>query len=157
MKISFLLTGKTTDAYIIEGIKTYEKRIKRYLSFQIQYTQDLKNTKNLSKEEIKNKEGILLLKQIEANDFVILLDEHGKQYRSLEFAQHIQGLMNRNLKRVVFVIGGPYGFSKTLHERANGKLSLSKMTFSHQIIRLLFMEQLYRAFSILNHEPYHHE
>ncbi len=157
MKISFLLTGKTTDAYIIEGIKTYEKRIKRYLSFQIQYTQDLKNTKNLSKEEIKNKEGILLLKQIEANDFVILLDEHGKQYRSLEFAQHIQSLMNRNLKRVVFVIGGPYGFSKTLHERANGKLSLSKMTFSHQIIRLLFMEQLYRAFSILNHEPYHHE
>lgn len=157
MTIKLLVVGKTDVSILEKIIEDYKKRIRFYIKFEIETIPDLKNTKNISQEEQKNKEGVLLLKQIAENDFLVLLDERGKEYTSLEFSTQLQKIMNTGVKQCVFVIGGPYGFSKQVYQRANSTCSLSKMTFSHQIIRLFFVEQLYRAFTILNNEPYHHQ
>ncbi len=157
MQITFTVIGKTNEKYLTEGIQIFEKRIARYINYKQQIIPDLKNTRNLSFKEIKLREGELLLKQLAPNDHVILLDEKGKTFTSQAFAQQLQSFMNRNLKHLRFVIGGAYGFSDAVYKRANGKIALSDMTFSHQMVRLIFTEQLYRAFSILNNEPYHHD
>jgi 23S rRNA (pseudouridine1915-N3)-methyltransferase len=157
MKISLILTGKTTEAYLKEGFLIYEKRIKRYIPFETIIIPDLKNAKNLDIAQVKEKEADMQLKYIENSDYVVLLDETGKEFRSKGFADFLQLRMNSSVKNLVFVVGGPYGFSERILAKANLEISLSKMTFSHQLVRLLFVEQLYRAFSIIHHEPYHHE
>jgi 23S rRNA (pseudouridine1915-N3)-methyltransferase len=156
MKITLVLNGKTEDDYLIKGVSIYEQRLKHYISFETIVFPALKNTKALSIEQQKQKEGELLLKQIQSSDRLILLDEGGKEYNSVQFSDYIQQQMNSGIKNVVFVVGGPYGFSEEVYKRANGKISLSKMTFSHQMVRLFFVEQLYRAMTILKNEPYHH-
>ena len=157
MKISLILTGKNTEAYLKEGFLIYEKRIKRYVPFETSMIPDLKNAKNLDVSQVKEKEADMQLKYIENSDYVVLLDETGKEFRSKGFADFLQLRMNSSVKNLVFVVGGPYGFSERILAKANLEISLSKMTFSHQLVRLLFVEQLYRAFSIIHHEPYHHE
>ena len=157
MKIELFVVGKTNHNYLSPGIEDYLKRINRYIQFSIRCISDAKNTKNLSQQQQKNAEGQNILVAIENSDYVVLLDEHGKEYKSIEFASLIDRKMQTVAKRLVFVVGGPYGFSEDVYKRANEKISLSKMTFPHDLIRLIFVEQLYRAFSILNHEPYHHE
>lgn len=157
MKIELLAVGKTSDAYINTGIDIYVGRLKYYLPFQFIEIKDLKNTKNLSEAQVKQKEGELIMKQIIPGDWVILLDERGKQKSSIDFSDQISDYMLRGIKKVIFVIGGPYGFSDVIYSRANEKISLSKMTFSHQMVRLFFVEQLYRAMTIRKGEPYHHE
>jgi len=157
MKITLLLTGKTTESYIKEGFLIFEKRLKHYIQLNIITIPDLTNTKNLDSNIIKEKEAELQFKHIDNADFIVLLDEKGNEYRSVDFAGFLQQRMNSSVKNLVFIIGGPYGFAESIYKRANAKLSLSRMTFSHQIIRLLFMEQLYRAFTIIRNEPYHHE
>ncbi len=156
MKVTLLVIGKTTDPRVEGLVEEYKKRLSHSLPTEIRVIPELKNTKNLSEEEQKKKEGLLLLDALLPSDYVVLLDEHGREYRSIEFAQKVNSwqLAGQNL---VFVVGGPYGFSGTVYERANEKVSISKMTFSHQMIRLLFVEQLYRAMTILGGEPYHHE
>lgn len=156
MKLNLLLCGKTDFPWTATGMDIYSKRIKNYVPFDIKVLPDLKNTANLSADEIKNAEGQKILNAMTPSDFVILLDENGRSLSSVDFASDIQKLMNSGRKNIFFVIGGPYGFSKKVYERANDKISLSPMTFSHQIVRLIFLEQLYRAFTILNNEPYHH-
>ena len=156
MKIELFVVGKTNHNYLSPGIEDYLKRINRYIQFSIRCISDAKNTKNLSQQQQKNAEGQNILVAIENSDYVVLLDEHGKEYKSIEFASLIDKKMQTVAKRLVFVVGGPYGFSEDVYKRANEKISLSKMTFPHDLIRLIFVEQLYRAFSILNHEPYHH-
>ena len=157
MKIELFVVGKTNHNYLSPGIEDYLKRINRYIQFSIRCISDAKNTKNLSQQQQKNAEGQNILVAIDNSDYVVLLDEHGKEYKSIEFASLIDKKMQTVAKRLVFVVGGPYGFSEDVYKRANEKISLSKMTFPHDLIRLVFVEQLYRAFSILNHEPYHHE
>lgn len=157
MKATLLLTGRTADKRFAALIEEYSARICHYLPFDIQVIPELKATKNLSEEQQKTAEGELILKALTSADYVVLLDEHGQQYRSAEFAAWMQECMNRGTRRVVFVIGGPYGFSPAVHQRADHKVSLSRMTFSHQMVRLIFIEQLYRAMTILRGEPYHHE
>lgn len=157
MDIKLILHGKTEDNYIQEGLSNYSKRLKRYITFSEHTIPALKNAKNLSFDEIKQKEGDLLLSKIKPTDTLVLLDEKGKMFTSLNFSAFLQKQMNLGLKSLVFVVGGPYGFSDQVYQRANHTLSLSKMTFSHQMIRLFFVEQVYRAFTILNNEPYHHE
>lgn len=157
MKISLIFIGKTIKKYIIEGVLEYEKRIKRYISFEIKIINDLKNTKNLPVNVFKTKEGENLLSKIKDDDFLILLDEKGKEFSSLEFAEFVENKTYTGVRHVVFVVGGAYGFSETVQKRANFKMSLSKMTFSHQPVRILFVEQLYRAFTIIKGEPYHNE
>ncbi|MDD6868780.1 MAG: 23S rRNA (pseudouridine(1915)-N(3))-methyltransferase RlmH [bacterium] len=157
MKIELFVVGKTNHNYLSPGIEDYLKRINRYIQFSIRCISDAKNTKNLSQQQQKNAEGQNILVAIDNSDYVVLLDEHGKEYKSIEFASLIDKKMQTVAKRLVFVVGGPYGFSEDVYKRANEKISLSKMTFPHDLIRLIFVEQLYRAFSILNHEPYHHE
>lgn len=157
MKITLLVVGKTNDPHFIAGIEEYAKRIRHYLPFDIEVIPELKNTKSLSEEQQKEKEADLLLKAFQPSDRIVLLDEHGKEYRSLEFASWIDKKAGGGCKRLVFVVGGPYGFSPRIYDRADEKISLSRMTFSHQMIRLIFTEQIYRAMTILNHEPYHHE
>ena len=157
MKIKLLAIGKTDDKLLIQLIEEYQKRLKHYIKFELEIIADLKNTKNLSEAEQKEREGELILKKIQATDQLILLDEKGKEYRSIEFSRFLQKKMNSGIKQLVFVIGGPYGFSEAVYKKAQGKISLSKMTFSHQMIRLFTVEQLYRAFTILRNEPYHHE
>lgn len=157
MKIELFVVGKTNHNYLSPGIEDYLKRINRYIQFSIRCISDAKNTKNLSQQQQKNAEGQNILVAIENSDYVVLLDEHSKEYKSIEFASLIDKKMQTVAKRLVFVVGGPYGFSEDVYKRANEKISLSKMTFPHDLIRLIFVEQLYRAFSILNHEPYHHE
>jgi len=157
VKIVVLAIGKTDENWIQEGIEKYSKRLKHYVSFDFQTIPDLKNRKNLSENQQKEQEGDLILKQLQNTDELILLDEKGKDFSSRNFAQFLQQKMNLGTKRLVFVIGGPYGFSEALYSKASTKISLSKMTFSHQMIRPFFAEQLYRAFSILNNEPYHHD
>ena len=156
MKITFILIGKTEDDYLIKGTSVYEQRLKHYVPFETIIIPALKNTKALSSEQQKQKEGELVLKSLQSSDKVILLDENGKEYSSINFSEFIQQQMNSGIKNLVFVVGGPYGFSNELYKRANGKVSLSKMTFSHQMVRLFFVEQLYRAMTILRNEPYHH-
>lgn len=157
MKIQLIQIGKTSDEYLLTGISVYEKRLKAYIPFACDTIPYLKNAASLSQEIVKQKEGELILSKIKVDDWIILLDERGKTFSSLEFADQMQNLMNQGMKQIVFVIGGAYGFSEDVYNRANQKLSLSKMTFSHQIIRLIFAEQIYRAYSIINRHPYHHE
>ena len=127
------------------------------MPFEIKYIDDIKNTKNISEDQQKRTEGAKILSLLDKSDFVVLLDEHGKEYTSMQYSSYIQKRMLSGAKKVVFVIGGPYGFSQEVYDRANDKISFSKMTFNHEMIRLIFTEQLYRAYTIINHEPYHHE
>ena len=157
MKISLVVIGKTNGKFLIDGINEYTKRLSFYIPFNIVYLPDIKNNKKLSFEQQKTQEGAILLGEIDKSDYVVLLDEHGKEFTSIEFSRYIEKKMTTVSKRLVFVVGGPYGFSNEVKERANEKISLSKMTFSHVMIRLIFREQLYRAMTIINNEPYHHE
>ena len=157
MKTTLILVGKTANKMYETGIRDYEERINHYIPFSIKVIPELKNNKNLSENQQKEKEGELILKSIENKSTVILLDEHGKEYRSIEFAEQIRKSMISGGKDVVFVIGGAYGFSDAVYSRCDGKISLSRMTFSHQMVRVIFAEQLYRAFTIIRGEPYHHE
>lgn len=156
MKITLLVVGKTTDTHIELLIQEYQKRLAHYIPFNIQVIPELKNTKALTPEQQKQTEGELILRTINSSTDLVLLDEHGKEFRSIEYADYLQKKMSSG-RDVVFVVGGPYGFSQAVYERANGKISLSKMTFSHQMVRLFFVEQIYRAMTILRGEPYHHE
>jgi 23S rRNA (pseudouridine1915-N3)-methyltransferase len=156
MQIKLLAIGKTDHKAIQELISEYGDRLSHYIRFEFELIPDLKNTKSLSETIQKEKEGELILKKLQPSDELILLDERGKTFSSLEFSDFLQKKMNSGLRQLVFVIGGPYGFSEEVYGRANGKLSLSKMTFSHQMIRPFFIEQVYRAFTILKNEPYHH-
>lgn len=156
MKTILILVGKTTDKHFQAGIEDYTARIGHYMPFEIVTIPELRNTKSLSEEQQKAAEGELILKQIQTQDTVVLLDEHGKELRSIEFAKWLEQKRN-TARRLVFVVGGPYGFSEAVYARANELLSLSKMTFSHQMIRLVFTEQVYRACTIIKGEPYHHE
>lgn len=157
MTIDLIVIGKTDSREVAALIEMYTKRINFYTKFSLIALPDLKNTKSLTEQAQKRQEGELLLKQLADSDYVVLLDEKGSEFRSVEFAAWMQKRMNSGVKRLVFLIGGPYGFSDEVYARANGKVSLSKMTFSHQIIRAIFAEQLYRCFTILGNEPYHHE
>ncbi|ERJ59997.1 23S rRNA (pseudouridine(1915)-N(3))-methyltransferase RlmH [Sphingobacterium paucimobilis] len=157
MKISLLCIGKTDDKFIQEGIDKYLKRLKHYVPFQITIVPDVKNVKNMSMEQQMEKEAEFFLKNLSNTDFVVLLDEKGKEFRSVEFSAYLQQKMLASVQHVVFLIGGPYGFAPRVKERANASMSLSKLTFSHQMVRLFFVEQVYRAFSIMKGEPYHHE
>lgn len=156
MKLTLVTVGKTDVPWVREGLQLYAARLQHYVRFEIKEIPELKNTGALSEEQIKEKEGALILKETEGTD-MILLDEHGKECRSLEFAKEIQNRLNRGGRDICFVIGGAYGFSPDVYSKAAGKLSLSKMTFSHQMVRTIFAEQLYRAFTIIKGEPYHHE
>ena len=156
MKIELILVSKTKSKEIQACLNDYEQRIKHYSPFSITIIPDLKNTKNLSQEQIKTAEGEQILRIFKPGDCVVLLDERGEEFRSVDFAAWIEKKQHA-FSRLVFVIGGAYGFSKAVYERANDKVSLSKMTFSHQLVRLIFLEQLYRAFTIMRNEPYHHE
>ena len=157
MNIRLVLTGKTEDAYLKEGIAKYSGRLAHYCKFSIVEIPELKKVSALSRQQIMQKEGELILKLAGPQDLLVLLDEHGHEYRSLEFADHLQKLMARGAKNLVFVIGGAYGFSDAVYNRSHERISLSRMTFSHQMVRTIFAEQLYRAFTILKGEPYHHE
>lgn len=157
MKIVFLSLGKTNEKYLIEGISLYQNRLKHYTSFEMIEIPNIKKSKNLTKFELMKKEGDLILKNIQNSDHLVLLDEKGKEYNSIKFSEKIQNWMLSGKKRIVFVVGGSYGFSNNLYHRGNEKISISKMTFSHQMVRLFFLEQLYRGYSILNNQPYHHE
>ena len=157
MKIELAVIGKTSIGYLKQGIDEYIKRLKHYVPFEIKYIDDIKNTKNISEDQQKRTEGAKILSLLDKSDFVVLLDEHGKEYTSMQYSSYIQKRMLSGVKKVVFVIGGPYGFSQEVYDRANDKISFSKMTFNHEMIRLIFTEQLYRAYTIINNEPYHHE
>ncbi len=156
MTIKLVCIGKTDKKELEELIDIYSNRLQHYIKFEFEVIPDLKKTKNLDENQQKSKEGELILSGIQNSDFLVLLDENGKQFSSETFSEYIQKRMNTGLKRLIFVIGGPYGFSEEVYKRANSKVSLSKMTFSHQMVRLFFTEQLYRAFTILKNEPYHH-
>ena len=156
MKTILILVGKTTDKHFQAGISDYAERIDHYMPFDIVTIPELKNTKSLSEDQQKTMEGELILKQLQPSDTLVLLDEHGKELRSIELAKWLEQ-KQQTARRLVFVIGGPYGFSEAVYSRANEKLSLSKLTFSHQMVRLVFTEQIYRACTIIKGEPYHHE
>lgn len=157
MNIKLLVIGKTDDAYLQKLIETYQRRLKFYVNYEMEVLSDIKNVKNLSEEQQKTKEAELILKKIETSDYVVLLDENGKEYTSVQFSEFLQKKMNAGIRQLTFIIGGAYGFSEEIYNRANEKCSLSKMTFSHQMVRLIFTEQLYRGFTILKNEPYHHQ
>jgi len=157
MKVVLVVIGKTDEAYLRTGIEKYENRLKHYLPYEMKVIPDLKKTKNLSSQQQKHLEGQLITQALQAGDFVVLLDEKGKDYSSVDFSKMIEKRMVAGLKRLVFIVGGPYGFSDEVYAKANSKISLSKMTYSHQMVRLIFAEQLYRAMTILKNEPYHHE
>ena len=156
MKTILILVGKTTDKHFQAAISDYADRITHYMPYDIVTIPELKNTKSLSEEQQKTMEGELILKQLQPSDTLVLLDEHGKELRSIELAKWLEQ-KQQTARRLVFVIGGPYGFSEAVYNRANEKLSLSKLTFSHQMVRLVFTEQIYRACTIIKGEPYHHE
>jgi 23S rRNA (pseudouridine1915-N3)-methyltransferase len=157
MKIRLILVGKTSQDFVRKGLDEYSGRLKHYLPFDLEVIPDFKNTQNLSFDRVKEKEGELILKFIRPDDYLVLLDEHGKEFTSLDFAGYINKLSMTVPKCLTFLIGGPYGFSRKVYDSAQEQISLSKMTFSHQLVRLIFVEQLYRAMTILNNEPYHHE
>ncbi len=157
MTIKLLAIGKTDNNQLQSLIDDYQKRLGHYISFDFEIIPDLKNTKHLSESLQKQKEGELILSKLKPSDVLILLDENGKQYDSIAFANYLQKHMNSGIKQLVLTIGGPYGFSENIYKKAQAKLSLSKMTFSHQMIRLFVIEQLYRGFTILKNEPYHHK
>lgn len=156
MKISLLVVGKTTDARLQALIEEYQKRLVHYVPFELKVIPELRNAKNLSMDEQKQREGEQILAMADAGSRLILLDEHGKEYRSVDFAVQLNKWMSAG-RNLIFVVGGPYGFSEDVYSRAESKISLSQMTFSHQMIRLFFVEQIYRACTILRGEPYHHE
>lgn len=157
MEICVLSVGKINTSWISEGIKLFESRIVRYIKFTSVIIPDLKNAKSLTKDTIKEEEGKLILQQIHTSDFVVLMDEKGKEYTSREFADWIQRLMNSGRKKLVLVIGGPFGFSKMVYARADFKIALSSLTFTHEMAKLILSEQIYRAMTILKGEPYHHD
>ncbi len=157
MKLEFWVIGKTAFDYLDEGIALYEKRLRNYVPFQFTVFPDIKNAKNMPSELLKSKEGELVLNKLSSDDFLMLLDERGKQYSSVEFSTWIEQKLGSSHKRVVFLVGGAFGFSPDVYARANAQCSLSRMTFSHQMIRLFFIEQVYRAMTILKGEPYHNE
>jgi 23S rRNA (pseudouridine1915-N3)-methyltransferase len=157
MKLEFWVIGKTAFDYLDEGIALYEKRLRNYVPFQFTVFPDIKNAKNMPSELLKSKEGELILNKLNSDDFLMLLDERGKQYSSVEFSTWIEQKLGSSHKRVVFLVGGAFGFSPDVYARANAQCSLSRMTFSHQMIRLFFIEQVYRAMTILKGEPYHNE
>lgn len=157
MDITLLVIGRTTQPQLDALIAEYTNRVKRYTPFEIKVIPDPRNVKSLTAEQRKQAEGKLILSELQPSDFVMLLDEHGKQYRSVAFAEMISKRMASGLKRLVFCVGGPYGFAPEVYERANAKISLSEMTFPHEMVRLFFVEQLYRAMTIRRGEPYHHE
>ena len=157
MKIVLLSIGKTSEEYLIEGIAQYQKRLKHYTQFELIEIPNIKKAQNFSKNELIKKEGELILNKIQSSDYLVLLDDKGQGFTSVKFSNKVQQWMLSGKKRLVFVIGGAYGFSDIVYQRGNEKLSLSKMTFSHQMVRLFFVEQIYRTYTILNNEPYHHE
>lgn len=157
MKITLLAMGQTEKNWIKDGLDVYTSRLSHYVQFSVKEIPELKNASALSPEQIKAKEGEIIMKALKGTDDVILLDEHGKEYSSLEWASAIEKKISAGNRDIVFVIGGPYGFSRQVYERCNGKVSLSRMTFSHQMARVIFAEQLYRAFTIIKGQPYHHE
>lgn len=157
MNIKLIAIGKTDDKNLTILIDQYIKRLSFYIKFDLEIIPDIKNVKNISEQQQKEKEGALILSKIQPTDHLILLDDKGKSFSSVGFSQELQKRMNSGIKTLVYVIGGPYGFSDDLYRAAQGKLSLSEMTFSHQMIRLFFIEQLYRGFTILKNEPYHHQ
>lgn len=157
MQIKLIAIGKTDQIELQNLVDIYVKRLSYYIKFEIEFIADIKNAKNMSEMQQKEKEGELILSKISATDHIILLDENGRSFSSLGFSDFLQKKMNAGIKTLVFVIGGPYGFSESVYDKAHGKLSLSTMTFSHQMIRLFFIEQVYRGFTILKNEPYHHQ
>lgn len=157
MKITLLTIGKTDDKYLLEGMGKYLKRLKHYISFNLVELPELKNTKNLSEDQQKSKEAELIFKNISATDQLVLLDENGAAFSSMQFSGFLNKKMSGSVQHLVFVVGGPYGFSSEVYNRAHEKISLSRMTFSHQMVRLFFIEQVYRALTIMKGEPYHHE
>ncbi|MDH6343617.1 23S rRNA (pseudouridine1915-N3)-methyltransferase [Parabacteroides sp. PFB2-12] len=157
MKVAFVVIGKTDSPYFSEAIREYQSRLGHYIPFEMQVLPDIKNVRNLSESQQKEKEGELILKALQPGDYLVLLDEKGKEFTSMQFAAYIEKKTHTVSRRLVFVVGGPYGFSESVYKAASEKISLSKMTFSHQMIRVIFLEQLYRAMTILNNEPYHHE
>jgi 23S rRNA (pseudouridine1915-N3)-methyltransferase len=157
MNIKLIAIGKTDHKNLQALIEEYQRRLSFYIKFELDIIPDIKNVKNLSEEQQKEKEGELILAKLSPTDFLILLDENGKSFTSIGFANELQKKMNAGLKTLVYVIGGPYGFSETVYQKAQQKISLSEMTFSHQMVRLFFIEQVYRGFTILKNEPYHHQ
>ncbi|MCK0147021.1 23S rRNA (pseudouridine(1915)-N(3))-methyltransferase RlmH [Arenibacter sp. F26102] len=157
MTIKLLVLGKTDSVQLNQLIEEYQNRLKHYIKFELEIIPDIKNTKNLSEKQQKEKEGDAILNKLNPTDLLVLLDENGKQKTSVEFSEYLQKNMNSGIKQLVFVVGGPYGFSEAVYQKSRGKISLSKMTFSHQMVRLFMVEQLYRAFTILRNEPYHHQ
>ena len=157
MKITVLSIGKTNDKYLLVGMDEFRKRLRHFVKVDWIELADVKNRKGLSKVELLDQEETLFNKQLKTSDYLLLLDEQGETYSSLEFSNLLKKIMNAGVSNLVFLIGGPYGFSESLHKRSNGKVSLSKMTFTHQMVRLFFLEQLYRGFTILKNMPYHHE
>ena len=157
MRISLLTVGKTDVKWVREGLETYVSRLSHYVPFSLEEIPELRNASALSREQIREKEGELILRRLKDTDEVILLDEHGREYRSVEWAAFLGEKLSRSSRDLIFVVGGAYGFSRKVYDRAASRLSLSKMTFSHQMVRTIFAEQLYRAFTIIKGEPYHHE
>lgn len=157
MEILLLTVGKTTQAYVQKGIDEFTSRLRRYIGYRIESIPDVKNTKALTPDVQKTKEGEAILNHLSPSDYCILLDERGKEFSSVEFSVYLQKIMASGRKRAVFVVGGPYGFSPEVYARADSRISLSKMTFTHEMVRLFFTEQVYRAMTILRGEPYHHE
>ena len=157
MKITLLLTGKTTDKHVAELVDLYTNRIKKYTAFDIVTIPELKNTKNMPVQEQKTREAVKIIQTLTDDDYIILLDEKGKELKTIEFSVALEKMFFLPKKRIIFIIGGPWGFSEKVYSRADYKMSLSKMTFPHQLVRLLFLEQLYRVFTIIKGEPYHHE
>lgn len=157
MTIKLVCIGKTDSAEINQLTQMYIKRLQFYVKFEMEIIPDLKKAKNLDENQQKIKEGELILSKVQVSDFLVLLDEKGKEFTSVGFSEYIQKRLNSGMKQLIFVVGGPYGFSDEVYKRANSKIALSKLTFSHQMVRVFFTEQLYRAFTILKNEPYHHQ
>lgn len=157
MKITLLVVGKTLNGAFKKGVDDYEERLSHYVGFSIECLNDVKTTKKTTAAQQKTEEGNSILAYVQKSDWVVLLDEHGKEFTSIEFSKYITKKEQNVPKRLVFVVGGPYGFSDMVYKRANEKISMSKMTFPHELIRLIFVEQLYRAYTIINNQPYHHE
>ena len=157
MKVKVLFTGKTSTDWIRRGVEDYASRIGHYVSFELTEIPDLKQASSLTQDQVRQKEGEAILKQVRPGDFLVLLDERGDVFSSVDWARNLERMAAHLPKDIVFAVGGPYGFSKQVYDRGNQKLSLSRMTFSHQLVRLVFLEQLYRAFTIIKGEPYHHE
>lgn len=156
MRVTLIECGKTKDAFIREGIELFRKRVERYAPFRIETLPDLKNTRSMTMKEVQEKEAVQMLKRIHPGDFLLLLDERGKEYNSISFAEYLNSLEG-SVTHLIFAIGGPYGFAEKLYQRSDAQFSLSRLTFSHQLVRLIFLEQLYRAYTILKGEPYHHQ